>query len=219
MSLFRRKIVAKQKQDYIKDGLVFQLDGINKGATDGTWVDLIGGVVYTPKGSVAAVEDGFKFNVLGDYMAGTFLYEYPNIDWTIEVCAEITKQGGSGCMVFTPNTMPKTFKNPAFLVRAGKIWGQPYSVSNKIYQNGSKLSYKTYSMNKQRIVFDMQPKEMPTANSNHDAHSSRYGIGSAYSYYGFIGTIHAVRVYSRMLSEEEIMHNQKLDNKRFKLGL
>ena len=219
MSLFRRKILTNQKKDYIKDGLVFQLDGINKGATDGTWVDLIGGVVYTPMGTTTAVENGFELKKLGDYIAGTFLYEYPNIDWTIEVCIEVSKQGGSGCMVFTPNTMPKTFKNPVFLVRAGKIWGQPHNTRSVIYQNGSKLSFKTYSMNKERIIFDMVNKEMPTQVNNHDAHSSRYGIGSSANYYGFIGVIHAVRVYSRILSESEIMHNQKLDNKRFKLGL
>lgn len=218
MSWFRRKIISKQQQDYIKDGLVFQLDGINKGATDGTWVDLIGGVIYTPMGTTIAVENGFELKKLGDYIAGTFLYEYPDVDWTIEVCVEVTKQGGSGCMVFTPNTA-RTFKNPAFLVRKGKIWGQPYGVTSVIYQDGGTLSYKTYSMNKERIVFDMQSKTMPTTKSNHDAYSSRYGIGSSANYYGFTGVIHAVRVYSRMLSEAEIMHNQKLDNKRFKLGL
>ena len=38
-------------------------------------------------------------------------------------------------------------------------------------------------------------------------------------YNPFIGTIFAIRVYSRQLSDREILINQKIDNARFGLGL
>lgn len=37
---------------YITDGLVFHLDGINKGAKEGMWVDLVSGVEFAPDGEV-----------------------------------------------------------------------------------------------------------------------------------------------------------------------
>jgi hypothetical protein len=35
----------------------------------------------------------------------------------------------------------------------------------------------------------------------------------------FKGIIHSIRIHNRILSEEEILYNQRIDNKRFNLGL
>lgn len=68
--------------DYIQDGLVFQLDGIDKGATDGTWVDLIGGNVFTNNGAIS-FDTYFYFSNKG-HMNGTSM-ECSN-QYTVEAC-------------------------------------------------------------------------------------------------------------------------------------
>lgn len=52
MSELRRRMMMQQGgeplPEYIQDGLVFWLDGIDKGNITGKWIDLIGGIEFTP---------------------------------------------------------------------------------------------------------------------------------------------------------------------------
>ncbi len=52
-----------------------------------------------------------------------------------------------------------------------------------------------------------------------DATYSYIGRRNASSNYQATAKIHAIRIYNRHLSEAEILHNQRIDNVRYKLGL
>lgn len=77
------------EEDYIKDGLVFWLDGIDKGGEEGKWVDLVGGVEFTPDAAVAA-EWGANY-VRGKLTAPVNL-PYPAAEFTIELVLNNVKK-------------------------------------------------------------------------------------------------------------------------------
>jgi hypothetical protein len=48
---------------YISDGLIFELDGLDKGSTSSyCWVDKVGGKTFTNAGGVEELNNGFRFN-------------------------------------------------------------------------------------------------------------------------------------------------------------
>jgi hypothetical protein len=48
---------------YISDGLIFELDGLDKGSTGSyCWVDKVGGKTFTNAGGVEELNNGFRFN-------------------------------------------------------------------------------------------------------------------------------------------------------------
>lgn len=72
---------------YITDGLVFYLDGINKGTNEGKWTDLAGGVQWTNYGATS-LENGWSFAneayMLDDGTMGS--YSFANC--TVEMCID-----------------------------------------------------------------------------------------------------------------------------------
>ncbi len=59
---------------YISDGLIFELDGLDKRSTSSyCWVDKVGGKVFTNAGGVEELNNGFRFNGTStSYLTGNF---------------------------------------------------------------------------------------------------------------------------------------------------
>ena len=204
---------------YISNGLVFHLDGIEKGPTENSWTDLIGGKVFTNYGGVS-LQNGWQFtNDLSsthNNMRNTSTLSFSETTHTIEVC------------YYAPaNKYGLIFLNKA---SGGICFGIQSAMNNIIWSSNSKpmwtkssgnfTGYNTISVNTSRGIANINTTL--TAGSNNSWSKGDYnGIGGrSYSYtYEFTGTIYAIRIYNRLLSEAEMKHNQMIDNKRFNLGL
>ena len=195
------------ENSYIQDGLVFQLDGINKGTTNGTWTDLKGGLVFTNYG---AVEDanGFTF-AHNAYMRIESCFS-PNKNYTIESSFYCTTKGvviSSG--INDKYNLFMYLTDGLFLQRTNKYNYDITMNSNSIVSVNDSLGYINGRI-AQRL-----------------SQSDYWGSGGTNigcSYYGtprrcFSGKIYAIRVYNRKLTSEELLYNQKVDNVRFNLGL
>ena len=88
----RRGMGGKAEElSYISDGLVFHLDGIDKGDTAGAWTDLINGTVFT--GTAVAQSDSFFFE--NTYLSNSSFVLPANTDYTVELCyVETVSQNG-----------------------------------------------------------------------------------------------------------------------------
>lgn len=211
-------------QQYIQDGLVFWLDGINKGATDGTWVDLIGNKVYTANNDkyIFPVSNGFRFDYFGDYDYGdtNFISKMTcssgivgTKDWTVEAACVANKPSGatmdSSCLFQASLRACCITLNGYYRYDNGNYaW-----VTNNTRQGSIILSLDdTTGMENGVELTEKQSTTRLTVSGSTVGGSSQW-------YHDFFGVIHSIRMYNRSLSLEEKLHNQRIDNERFNLGL
>ena len=199
---------------YIKDGKVFHLDGINKGATDGSWVDLVGGNVFENNGAVS--NDTYFYFSNNGYLIGTS--HYGTIDYTVETCFApdarfegMVFQSGADTLAGTNIVLYQYLNRGLFLSK------------RPIYNLNSVVDNNTISLNEN---IGVQNGVTISRSANSDWWSSvdnfliglnMYRTGSKRMYY--TGKIYSIRFYDRRLTTEEILHNQQVDNIRFNLGL
>jgi hypothetical protein len=227
--------------DYIQDGLIFHLDGINKGEVENQWTDLIGGVDFPNHGAVA-LENGWQFNgaeYMG-YIDTSKSLLFNGDECTIEVCFEDTALNqGAG-----------SHDAGMFLVGLGASPAKGSNAQNAIYvntvhnNNGTKyingvyvgtsdsvwmdnlidtIAKNTLSMNKSVAVHN--GTELETLGANHWANvkggrtiGAQWHSNSGLTEYA-TGKIFSIRVYNKLLTKAEMIHNQHVDNVRFSLGL
>ena len=200
---------------YVKDGKIFHLDGIDKGATDGTWVDLIGGKVFTSNSStyIEAVNNGFHFLSGGGrtYVSMSNSTELTgNANWTME-CACVADNAQNNASMFTSSSrgygmaLNGTYRfangNYAWTTSGIKNGSVVLALGENIgVENGTQLTTKKSAIG-----------QMTT---------SWFRVGSCQNWsHNFYGVIHSIRIYNRVLTYDEIIHNQQVDNERFNLGL
>ena len=238
MSEFRRKILQSIKDDssYIKDGLVFWLDGLDKQQTGNyVWVDKIGGIRFTNNGGVTELPNGFSFNgsknsilngsktltALSDTRNGTVeIVFYPKLttNWSPIVCfskwesySERTnylviyflKQGVNNC----------PFDNIKYSVN---YTNYGYKCSNNKLQACS-LQYNTHQYINTEKVTDYQT--IDTGTSSNRGYCRVGGRVDGSNIVTFIGDIYEIRVYNRKLTDEERLHNQNIDMKRYNIPI
>ena len=207
---------------YVQDGLVFQLDGTNKGATDGTWVDLVGGKVFTANNStyIQSVEDGFLFSGEDAYNASVFNAMTSSSTlvgtrtYTMEAACSPTAWGSGRRALFIASN-----RACGLSLRGDFFWA---SGSNGRWTNSireDQLQKVTMSFNQDIGLINGQQLTTITSGEQMSV-SDAFQVGSCQNRgYNFAGTIHSIRIYSRSLSLAERLHNQQVDNERFNLGL
>ena len=206
----RRGMGGKAEElSYISDGLVFHLDGIDKGDTAGAWTDLINGTVFT--GTAVAQSDSFFFE--NTYLSNSSFVLPANTDHTVELCYVETVSQNGVLFCSGNNAKGNIFVAPYFTM---------YMQSFNMYKHDRVINRKyTISFNGERCIQNGSSKAYQRVGSNYT--NGRTNIGARY--YGgnyqlfFRGNVYAIRVYNKTLTEAEIRNNQKVDNKRFKLGL
>ena len=198
---------------YIKDGLIFLLDGIDKGASDGTWVDLVGGNVFTIRegDSVVSIYDGFEFD--NGVMLGTKKCEVSG-DCTVEFVIEPSSLIG----VVFQGVRVSLNGGIVVLLQDGMFRGQK---QRYIFVNANKCTFSIHEN------FGYENKVELVKKSGTDYWNSLYenAVVGAQVFnnntlrFPFKGIIHCIRVYDRNLTADEMLFNQQIDNERFNLGL
>lgn len=208
---------------YVADGLVFWLDGINKGNDNTKWVDVAGNkeIALT---NCTFTENAVDFSASGAYglLDGVSTGVLP-ADGTIEACVSGILPSFASCLLRGENTAIRFYHAGA---------------SHRIEMNGSSSATSwdgipvsgftsvTASMNEARAFFNGKALTPTTGRTWMSSISTPCiiiggagGISNPASTGQFNGFLHAIRIYNRKLSEVEIMQNQIADNARFGLGL
>lgn len=224
MSEFRRRLMMTKSGGsptptcpYVTDGLVFWLDGIEKGNTAGAWTDLIGGIKFTPtsEGAVVENQDNFYFTSASSLYPKGFESTATlssTLDTTIEVC--YIPEVATHCLFIHQNNSPnflyyKSGNNITFIQREKTYTyvmtlENPYTISLNLSSglvNGNAIS--------------------PNAGTDFWNNSGTFYIGSRNSsgQNPFKGTLYSIRIYNKRLTSVEMLANQQVDNQRFNLGL
>lgn len=234
MSEFRRKLLSISEGEigeYIQDGLIFQLDGINKGPNSGMWTDLING--YTFSGNAIELSNGWDFNgshYLESNESGISQLN-ENQNWTIEIAMHL-KNPTSWGMLFSSNwNYSSRYKHfmvgydcdTAYaILRSGcsKIHDKKYLYDYEIQFN-SDITASLYC-NKPNAVLNCNYINYSSNNRCElGGNGAELIIGARNSTKSaFIkAEIYAIRVYNRELSAEEMIYNQEIDKKRYNLDI
>ena len=197
---------------YITDGLIFWLDGINRGGITGKWTDLIGGKTFTLN-NVTELENGVTFSSSG---YGTYSGAV-SANWQTETIE----------MAIAPMSIRnKCFLSPANasvfgigLITATSV--DQFSIntdgsSNKKWNCVSSTA--RLSANKSYAVVNGVSRNQNTNDSWSKNTSGTTYLGCRYtssrSRY-MNGTLYSLRIYNRQLSVSEMQSNQAIDVARF----
>ena len=200
------------ENSYIQDGLVFQLDGINKGSNQGYWTDLVGGIQFTIPESEYLTEETNGFTWIGDVNmpnSGTM----PNGEtYTVEIAmfskglASLSKT--SIFATRTGNTkgniqITRWDNNFLCIARTNSV-----AASSLVDNTFMTISFNTQAacINKNQVQFNGVSEFMT---------QSVTGVGKTSLYPGMRGTIYAIRIYNKQLTLAEMQFNQDIDLKRF----
>ena len=218
-------------------GLAFWLDGIDKGPVDNHWTDLINGVSFMPQWEYQGQTSGTtpEFNDKGVYFNGSsWLINTSNTlnfntsTCTIECVYHLMGASATQCLFYN-----YTASNILFALCGSKniITSQGDSKVLNVTLSGSSYVAKDYIVSTQgatggESLVNLRTNQNYTIGSGDYLYSGRMGnavgmypTGSNTAQWLFTGTIYSIRIYNRQLSAAEMVYNQKIDNKRFNLGL
>lgn len=194
---------------YITDGLIFMVDGIEKGENEGTWTDLIGRITFT-NNNVINTDYGWSFNGSSSYFYSTSVLTGSS-NHTVEVCFK-PNNTNTYCLFSCNN---RTQYNILFYKSGNNITFSQYANTYTIVLSANQ-NY-SVSLNLDRGLLN---GTSISKNSNTDYWTtSDFYIGRRAAGSYFNGEIYAIRVYNRKLSQEEQLFNFNSDNTRFNLGL
>lgn len=201
---------------YVQDGLVFQLDGIEYGGIDGRWIDRKNNCVYD-----ISMCDKDKMSVIFNRHFAPLIENHYN--FSANNCTVETIYDSKNLNDYQHILACSTRSYVSSFITYNNIFGRNVNAAAR-YQNKS-----PFSLNSKNILYAGIQKGVHNGYSceiNVGVSfntSSKSGLGAihngSYYQYLFIGSIYAIRIYSRQLSDREILINQKIDNARFGLGL
>jgi len=201
---------------YIQNGLVFQLDGINRGTTDLTkWVDLIGNQEYvTISGDNATwgedhlitpcemyVADNEVIKTSGSTFEIVFYESTGSVNTILYINRNTSSTLGFGFGRYSTNYLLTNNANYRLTI---PLTTAPFGNTYCFSYNGDSLLV----VNGQRIT-NTGTVDYYLNNTNNTRVAQR-GNG---------GRLYCIRKYNRKLTEEEMVFNQQIDNQRFNLGL
>ena len=224
----RKRISSYNIGDYIKDGLILWMDGIDKGDISGAWIDKVAGHVFTSINGMTVGSNYIALSRSNSQMLENATFNGVNYrDGTIEVV--ISDYDPYAAIAFAPSV------ERGLCFGFGTSGSVIYGISvvndgnymNHVMITNPNHSGKIFSINYENAIVDGERPEY-TENVSYfgqDYPAYNHIGGRIYTYSSgtspnyFDGKIYAIRVYDRKLSLAEMLHNQRIDNRRFKLGL
>lgn len=194
---------------YIQDGLVFQLDGIEYGEIDGQWIDRKGSIAFdiSQQAKMPTFVD-FLGNTPSYLLSGIFNFDARNC--SVDCIVNITNNNAAKIL---------TGGNDANfnLWTENKKVGLATSGSTKLYSVSSYPA--TIHLLTEGCIYNGLRKVTYSTDTSGRGNAVALGGVNNPPTKSFTGSIYAIRIYSRQLSDREILINQKIDNARFGLGL
>ena len=214
---------------YVQNGLVFQLDGIEKGDSPTAWTDLKGGLAFTYN-NCTLNSDNVEFNGVDSYAESTAGYALNKDEsCTVEYC--FYSEGGSvfnsGLVSGVSNTYFDYVDIKGDTNFAGIVRDINYVYSAPMEGQIHTMSYAYNSYLERPLICDGEAYPRPNSSLDSSLYQDlcKYGnavVGcynsSATEKSGFLkGKVFAIRIYNRTLTREEQAQNQQLDYLRFKI--
>lgn len=209
-------IIGKITSDsYVTDGLIFHLDGINKGQTPGSWTDLVGGISFT-NNNCNFLDNCVEFpSGVWGYLTSNAQFSQSFASGTIEIVYDGDISGGNRFLFYPRergNLMVAYAKSlNAFVMGCG--------INTTIYTPRTTTGVSRLSMTTAYGIQNLESLSKAGVGFFSDIDTNIY-IGrrsTSTASLAFVGKIYSIRIYNRQLSEIEMKKNQVYDQNRFSL--
>lgn len=204
---------------YIQDGLIFFLDG--RDFTSGSWVDKVGNSSFALTDCVKD-GNGVKFNGTSSHGTTDANLSFPSQQYTIEMVVkgekEVSASSDSQIIFNTKNSGDFALGfNMAGAARYYTFQAGTTNV-NLGYLLPSALGVKRLSVNKNLCVVNEEKITSYAGGANWNVGTKvTIGANASGNNWYFKGTIYAIRIYNRLLSESEMKVNQMFDKANYNL--
>lgn len=214
---------------YIQDGLVFQLDGIDKGNVEGAWVDRKAGRQFTLNNCIVN-SDNIEFNGTDSEAIDNDNYTLPTVPekYTIEVVlyyggGSILTQSKSSSSSYGSPMMVALSSTINYLTIGRNLYAVEALPKNKYIclqaqSRGSTLN--TVQVNYNGNV--LASRQSTIAQNLYN--NGRPSVGCVWTSVSdkaghLLGKVYSIRLYNRLLTEEELYNNMVVDYMRFKIPI
>ena len=231
MNLEWEKVIPIPSADaYVQDGLVFQLDGIDKGNVEGAWVDRKAGRQFTLNNCIVN-SDNIEFNGTDSSAVDSDNYTFPTVpkNYTIEVV--LYYGGGSGILTQNSSSgygnpmMVSLYSTAYYLTIGRKLYAVEALPENK-YMCLQALAYgssNTIQVNCNGDVLASRKGNDSIIDNNFFA-DGWASIGCVWTSSSdkagqLLGKVYSIRLYNRLLTEEERYNNMVVDYMRFRIPI
>lgn len=215
---------------YVQNGLVFQLDGIDKGNVEGAWVDRKAGRQFTLNNCIVN-SDNIEFNGTDSEAIDNDNYTLPTVPekYTIEV---VLYYGGGSILTQNKSSSSSYYGSPMMAALSSTI--NYLTIGRNLY------AVEALPKNKY-MCLQAQPRDSVLdtvqVNCNGDVLASRWSTISDTFYANgrssvgcvwtsvsnkaghLLGKVYSIRLYNRLLTEEELYNNMVVDYMRFKIPI
>lgn len=198
---------------YIAAGKVFHLDGINKGDNATAWTDLVTGIAFPLTSHSTSESDGVRFDGKGLLVSSTTIsrtvipINTSTIEMVYEPYASQFFMWGVGS-----NSSPQFVKNNANAIGL--------NFKNGFADDGFVVMSCNVNAGVGGGVVLERGSSALSFNVPYQANPYIWIGGRNYGgQYYYKGKIMCIRAYDRLLTTDEMIHNQQVDNTRFNLGL
>lgn len=232
MSVMRRRLMmAPPRLGYIQDGLLLHLDGIwntrrGHAPAAAVWEDMSGnGWDAALHGTVQWMPDGADFagnSAQAPIYFDSALALQDDHSYTVEVVAEVGSGTGAlygyynnafyGISLGSNNRVAIFTKTETNYVYVGWLTLEP----------GLRTVVNRQAVEELTLTGFVDGESVGTKSFDSSRHGSFVRVGAnsptgAGSYQPYTGRLHALRIYDRALTNEEIKHNHSIDKRRFGL--
>ena len=216
---------------YVQDGLVFQLDGIDKGNVEGAWVDRKAGRQFTLNNCIVN-SDNIQFNGKNSEAIDNDNYNLPTVpeDYTIEVVlyygwGTILTQNKNSSSGYGSPMMVALYTTINYLTIGRNLYAVEALPEKKYMclQAWAKGSWDEVQVNCNGDVLATRQGTSSTIDDNRYAYG-KASIGCVWTDYTkkaghLLGKVYSIRLYNRLLTEEERYNNMVVDYMRFRIPI
>lgn len=224
--------------DYVRDGLVHMWDGINNTGSGHdssvtTWIDLVGNITLTKQAGGTWKDNALNFDPASSsdmlYWKDTTETSIYTQNMTVEVCIQPTSNTefpeSKSAVIVNISSSAVNAQRRIMLSKGDKSVGGYTTATNQFALTG------LVSLRKVHHIACTYTQQTGTANvycnGNLLTMSAQHSFGDSKrnyvfvggsqgdSKYPYLGDIHSIRVYNRVLSDNEIYENYLTDCARF----
>lgn len=227
----RRRALSAQytPEGYIKSGLVLWLDGKARGGETGKWVDRVGGNICTLIGNCEELTSGVRFSATSENTQYGEFSQFVQISkdvGTVEWAVQLNQKSATGRPILSMGNLMmggSVASDTAGLNCPCMRYYEDPNNNMDFYRfrsvdSRSVLVY-TMSGSAERAMCNGTLAEKFTVTSWPNRVGNEGRLASRGAGNPFQGVIFSIRLYKRHLSMNEMLNNQRIDNKRFNLGL
>lgn len=213
IGLNRRRTMGASKQGYIQDGLVFHLDCADYNPTLNTWVDKIGNVSFAMSNVTVDSLGGIMFNGSNSRGTSNASVRCPVDASTIEIAINTSKTRNQ--FIFdsgTSGSFAYAFYNSNVICVITSARRCP--IINSISDG-----FLTNSVHYGNNLLHVENGNVGSFTSQIDSWAyqnkpASIGVRSNNTYW-FLGTIYQIRIYNRHVTADEMIHNQRIDMRKY----